>query len=131
MDSAAPRPVVLLIDDQKDLRTLFRSLLEEEGFEVEVAANGEAGLAILRKGVVPKLILVDVLMPGMGGEEFIRVSLKEKLIKKDQTQLICFSSLDRESPQIQSILKWVDACEQKPWGAEAFLKLVHKYLRQH
>lgn len=118
---------ILLIDDNKGLTTIYRTLLEEEGFQVAVASCGEEGLEVLRNGFHPQLILVDVLMPGMDGQEFIEAAEKENLIEKSETCTIGFSSLDAESPVIKKISSHVHACEQKPWGVDGFLDLIHKY----
>lgn len=62
---------ILLIDDSDEYRQSARRLIERDGHEVVTASGGEAGLAILRERAVD-LVLVDYLMPGMTGEEFVR-----------------------------------------------------------
>ncbi len=61
---------VLLADDDTDLRQRLRGLLEEEGWAVGEAADGRAALAELADRP-PDLILLDLLMPGMDGFEFL------------------------------------------------------------
>lgn len=61
---------VLVIDDDPVIGTLARALLAREGIEVEVAADGEAGLAAAR-AAAPALVLVDSNLPGMSGAEVI------------------------------------------------------------
>jgi DNA-binding response OmpR family regulator len=61
------RPVrVLVIDDEESIRLLYRINLEAEGFEVDEAADGIAGLERARQGN-PDIILLDVMMPGLDG----------------------------------------------------------------
>lgn len=62
---------VLIIEDEKPLREAFAFLLESEGFSVEVAENGKVGLVKLRS-FKPHLLLLDMLMPVMNGEDFLR-----------------------------------------------------------
>jgi CheY-like chemotaxis protein len=60
----------LVIDNDADLRQRLRGLLEQEGWEVGEAAEGREGLARLAEQR-PGLILLDLLMPGMDGFEFL------------------------------------------------------------
>jgi CheY-like chemotaxis protein len=62
---------VLLVEDDPDQQRLVRELLEREGLSVDVAAEGRAALDSLGDAV-PDLILLDLMMPGMDGFEFLR-----------------------------------------------------------
>jgi DNA-binding response OmpR family regulator len=62
---------ILLIEDDHDIRVAFRQTLEECGFKVHSAANGRDGLLLLSK-FKPKLIVLDLGMPIMPGDEFLR-----------------------------------------------------------
>jgi len=59
---------ILIIDDDDQLRMSFEKLLVEEGYAVESAPSGEAGLKILRTRV-PDLVILDMRLPGMNGLE--------------------------------------------------------------
>jgi nitrogen regulation protein NR(I) len=59
---------ILIIDDDDILRESFQKLLTEEGYKVESAASGEAGLEGIQKKA-PDLVIVDVRLPGMNGLE--------------------------------------------------------------
>ncbi len=63
------RPV-LVVDDDPEVRDLFRRMLEPEGYKVVEAPNGRAGLDRLRAGA-PGVILLDLMMPEMDGFEFV------------------------------------------------------------
>ncbi len=62
---------ILIIDDDDDVREAIAEALEVDGFTVDVAAGGEQGLERLRSGPHPCVILLDLLMPGMDGAEFL------------------------------------------------------------
>jgi CheY-like chemotaxis protein len=62
---------VLIIDDHDDIRAILREVLEEEGYHVLVAANGEEGLAVLRRASRPCVVLLDLMMPVMDGWQFL------------------------------------------------------------
>jgi CheY-like chemotaxis protein len=65
---------VLVVEDDPDISGLIKTILEAEGYEVTSAPNGLDALKLLRSGLVPCLILLDLEMPGMSGPE-----LKAKL----------------------------------------------------
>lgn len=60
------RPVVLVVDDEEDLRSLFKRYLVRQGCEVLEAGNGEEALALL-KTVYANLIVTDIQMPRLDG----------------------------------------------------------------
>jgi len=62
---------VLIVEDEQDLLEVTRFALECEGFAVETARNGEEALGLLRTGVRPELVLLDLMMPVMNGWEFL------------------------------------------------------------
>jgi len=62
---------ILIVDDEKDLRELLKLYLEEEGYTVFTAGNGEEGLKITQEAV-PDLIISDVLMPKFDGSQFFK-----------------------------------------------------------
>lgn len=63
------RPVVLVIDDDDDIRDVVSMILADAGYETIAAADGLAGLAALRRGPRPAVVLLDVMMPHMTGQE--------------------------------------------------------------
>lgn len=65
---------ILIIEDEKPLRDAFAYLLGSEGFLVESAENGKVGLAKLVM-FKPHLILLDMLMPVMDGETFLKKAM--------------------------------------------------------
>ena len=75
-DNAAP--LVLLIDDAEDLRTVVSDFLQSSGFRVETANNGFQGVTRAVESV-PDIILMDLGMPGMDGLETARLLKKQSL----------------------------------------------------
>jgi CheY-like chemotaxis protein len=66
-----PACKILIIDDDDDIRESLVALLRTEGYEVRGAAGGFDGMAILAQAqFAPDAILLDLLMPGMSGEQF-------------------------------------------------------------
>ena len=62
---------VLVVEDDPSVRGLIQAILEGESLEVVLAADGEEGLRLARS-VDPAVVLLDVMMPGLGGPEVIR-----------------------------------------------------------
>jgi PAS domain S-box-containing protein len=69
---------VLVVDDEEDVRDVAAAALREYGYEVEVAASGEAALEALGHGDAYDLLLVDVAMPGVSGVEMVRLARKTR-----------------------------------------------------
>ena len=63
---------ILLIDDDKDICDLLRLVLENEGYQVIVAADGLSAWQQLRAGLLPGLMILDWMMPRMDGEQFLK-----------------------------------------------------------
>jgi len=64
-------PRILVIDDDQAVRAAVSLVLEREGFEVEMAEDGRAGIAAIKGGVFD-IVIVDIFMPGMDGLETIK-----------------------------------------------------------
>lgn len=62
---------IMVVDDEENIRFLYKEELEEDGFSVELAKNGEEALDKLL-AVQPDLITLDIKMPGMGGIEVLK-----------------------------------------------------------
>ena len=76
------RSTILVIDDEPNILTTVRRSLELEGYHVEVAGNGAAGLAKLAERDID-LVLLDVMMPGESGLEVLpklRVASPETMV---------------------------------------------------
>jgi two-component system OmpR family response regulator len=62
---------ILLVDDDADVRALLGEFLARHGFDVHVARDGRHALQVLARIELPELILLDYLMPGMSGSQFL------------------------------------------------------------
>ena len=60
---------ILLVDDEPGMLRYIRTLLEVDDYKVETASTGEEAVQRVEKGMVPDLVLLDVLMPGIDGLE--------------------------------------------------------------
>jgi len=80
---------VLLIEDEELLIALLQKKLGDEGYEVSLARNGEEGLKMMRE-TKPDIILLDIIMPKMGGfevmEEIIKIAPEDAKPKIVETE---------------------------------------------
>jgi CheY-like chemotaxis protein len=64
---------VLVVEDSIELQKYLRLLLELDRYQVEVAGNGEEALRRMNSGSTPRVVLLDMQMPGMDGLETLRI----------------------------------------------------------
>ena len=62
---------ILVVEDNEDLAFGLRTVLEFEGYEVEVATEGESALTSLERGL-PDLMILDIMLPGRSGFDILR-----------------------------------------------------------
>jgi CheY-like chemotaxis protein len=63
---------VLVVEDDRDIRESLQDLLEVEGYAVVTAENGRDALQRLHRMEAPSVILLDLMMPVMSGDEFLQ-----------------------------------------------------------
>lgn len=85
---------VLVIEDDKFLRKAYNFKLQQEGYEVIIAIDGEEALKIVLHDK-PDIALLDIVMPGMNGFEFLEAVRANKEIK--DLKVIILSNLSQES----------------------------------
>jgi two-component system chemotaxis response regulator CheY len=112
---------VLIVDDDPNLLEVTSFVIESEGMAVETARNGEEALALLRAGRLPKLVLLDLMMPVMSGWEFLEEVAKDPSLK--MIPVVVLTAADRaQVPGVVEVLR-------KPMDLRALLRVVERYLR--
>ena len=81
---------IMVVDDEENIRFLYKEELEDDGFAVELARNGEEALEKLPV-VDPDLVTLDIKMPGMGGIEVLK-RIREN--NKDLPIILCSAYSD-------------------------------------
>ena len=77
----ALKQIILVIDDDKEIRQLLKAILTEAGYDVRTTISGEDGLASVR-AARPDLILADIEMPGLDGYGFTERLRSDELLSK-------------------------------------------------
>jgi CheY-like chemotaxis protein len=81
MPSDAIRPV-LIVEDDPQIRDVLEELLRIEGFASRSATDGAEAIAMVRAGLRPAVILLDGMMPGMSGTQFLEArELEAELLR--------------------------------------------------
>ena len=88
---------VLIVEDDNFVSEVYSTKLLEMGHEVQIAQNGEEGLALIEKSK-PDLVLLDILMPVMGGIELLE-ELKKKVEWKSIPIILLTNVGEKESIQ--------------------------------
>ncbi|HVW23522.1 MAG TPA: response regulator [Candidatus Saccharimonadales bacterium] len=105
---------VLIVEDDKDLNNAYRIILTSEGHDVEVAHNGREALKKV-KDFEPELILLDLLMPVMGGLEFLQ-KYDLSSVHPDVKVLI-FTNMENSPEVAQAYKLGAQRCIIKSWTA--------------
>jgi two-component system cell cycle sensor histidine kinase/response regulator CckA len=72
MAAKTPAPTVLVVDDEAGIRQIARRILEDGGYEITEAEGGLEAIALLAQGHPLDLLMADLDMPGLGGDEMVR-----------------------------------------------------------
>jgi DNA-binding response OmpR family regulator len=115
---------VLIVDDAADLRMMVKSYLGAEGFRVVTAANGREALFVARSEK-PDLILLDLMMPELGGYEFMRQYSKEA-----DTPIIMLTARLEEHDKVLGLELGADDYVTKPFSPRELTARVRAVLRR-
>jgi CheY-like chemotaxis protein len=118
---------VLVVDDDADIRETIGMLLARHGFPVSTACDGADALAQLRAGAHPGLILLDLMMPRMNGEEFRRSQLQEPSLAT--IPVVVLSGAGRSQDLLQRIDKGVEVLP-KPIELSELMETVRRFCGQ-
>ncbi len=115
---------ILVVDDKSSVRTVVRDYLTEEGFRVATAENGRDALYVARREK-PDLILLDIMMPQMGGYDFLRTYRKES-----RTPIILLTARLEESDKVLGLELGADDYVTKPFGMRELVARIGAVLRR-
>ena len=112
---------VLVVDDEENVRLVVRTFLKREGYDVELATNGEEALGLV-ESFGPDVILTDVRMPKMGGLDLL-ATLKAK---GHEATVIVMSAYGNVDQALEAIKAGAYDYVQKPFKAEEVLLTLRK-----
>jgi CheY-like chemotaxis protein len=126
-EEALGEETVLLVDDEEIIRDLGADILEDRGYRVLLAADGREAIKIYKsRGEEISLVILDVVMPGIGGKETF-----EKLKALNPQIKVLLSSGYSAKGEVGEILKGgASGFVQKPYGEEELASRVRELLNK-
>ena len=118
------QPRILVVDDEAPILDLVRGYLEREGFTVDTAADGPAGLAAVRVGN-PDVVILDVMLPGLDGIEVCR-----QLRTFSDAYVLMLTARSEEIDRIMGLTVGADDYLVKPFSPRELVARVKALLRR-
>lgn len=115
---------ILVIDDDLQILDMLRCTFEEEGYSVDVAADGRSGLNLLTKHN-PDLVLLDIMMPDLNGYQVL-----ELIRKKSEVPVIMLTGVLEPISVHHSVNLGADDYVRKPFNAPILLARIKSKLRR-
>ncbi|HNW69956.1 MAG TPA: response regulator transcription factor [Bacteroidales bacterium] len=120
--------IILLVDDEPDIIEFLSYNLKKEGFKVYTASNGADGIKTAKE-VIPHLIVLDVMMPGIDGIE--TCSELKKIPALAKTLIMFLTARGEDYSQIAGLDAGADDYITKPIKPRLFISRVNALLRRH
>ena len=122
-----PHVKILIIEDEPNQADLIQFNLEQDGYEVYKAKDGEEGLTTAHE-ILPDLILLDWMIPKMSGPDVCRKIRKSQDIK--ETPIIMISAKSEEQDKVFGLDLGVDDYISKPYSIKELLARVRAAIRR-
>jgi CheY-like chemotaxis protein len=117
------RPKILVVDDDQPILALMQNVLREFKFDTFVASSGAAAISMAKKER-PDLILLDMKMPQMSGEEAIQAIRAEPGLS--QVPILILSGEQVSRREIEQV--GADGAVQKPFDLTELISQIHSYV---
>ena len=125
---AAPSPLltrtILVVEDEPPIADAVATRLRSEGFEVAIAADGPAGVALCER-LRPDLVVLDLMLPGLDGLDVCREIQRERAVP-----VLMLTARDSETDLIVGLEVGADDYLTKPFSARELVARVHALLRR-
>lgn len=118
-------PLVLAVDDEVQILRLVKAELEEHGFHVVTATNGDEALRMIEEQR-PDVILLDVMMPDMDGVEIMNHVVREHY----GTPVILLTAKDRDTDKVRGLELGADDYVVKPFNPDELAARIRAVLRR-
>ena len=128
--STKPSGTVLVVEDDPPSRELVVRMLEKEGIHVREAANGRQAIEVLQGGVIPDLIILDLIMAEMDGFEFLRQVRPHPEWSKIPVVIVSSLDINNEAQEVlRGQVKHI--FEKGRFAREDLLREVRETINQH
>ena len=117
---------ILVVDDERAVRESLRRALELEGYEIELAEDGQQALERLHDGPEPDAMVLDILMPGVDGLEVSRTVRREG----SRLPILMLTARTQVEDRVEGLDAGADDYLTKPFALEELLARVRALLRR-
>jgi DNA-binding response OmpR family regulator len=125
---SSPAPVltrtILVVEDEASIADAIATRLRSEGFAVEIAATGPAGVELSRR-LDPDLVVLDLMLPGLDGLEVCREIQRERPVP-----VLMLTARDSETDMIVGLAVGADDYLTKPFSSRELVARIHALLRR-
>jgi two-component system response regulator MprA len=117
---------ILVVDDERAVRESLRRALELEGYEIELAADGQEALYRLDSDAQPDALVLDVLMPGVDGLEVARTIRRTG----NRVPILMLTARTQVEDRVEGLDAGADDYVTKPFALEELLARLRALLRR-
>ena len=114
-DQGGDKPYIVFADDNEDMRTYIQRILEDGGYRVKAVANGALALAEIKSGILPDMVLSDVMMPEMDGFALLQALRSDKAT--EGLVVILLSARAGPEARLEGLAAGADDYMVKPFNA--------------
>jgi|SRR3989344_3278320 len=118
---------ILIVDDEEDISTSLKTLLETMNYEIKTTNNGASALKLLKKENFD-LVLLDILMPGLSGKETLEKIRADPELKNQKVAFLTVIDIKKYGSETIKQFKLVDYFK-KPIDVTDFKKRIKKILK--
>jgi DNA-binding response OmpR family regulator len=122
--AAAPARTIVVIEDEGPIASAVAARLRSEGFAVEIAADGLAGVELCER-VRPDAVVLDLMLPGLDGLEVCRRIQHERPVP-----VLMLTARDSETDKVVGLAVGADDYLTKPFSSRELVARVHALLRR-
>lgn len=114
---------IFIVEDDIDILFALSSLLEDEGYTVQVAANGLIALELIKEHGLPDIILLDMIMPVMNGWQF---AMEFRVLYDHQCPIVVMTAAADAQQRASDVgaVGWI----AKPFVLERLFKMIQEHL---
>lgn len=119
---------ILLIEDNKPIGKVYKDFLEKEGFEVETIYDGKKALARLKEEKLPDVVLLDLVLPNLSGEEVLREMNDAGLTKKVPVIIVSVKTDEANAEKCLNLWGAKDYLIKSNWSLNGLKKKIESHL---
>jgi two-component system phosphate regulon response regulator PhoB len=121
------REKILVVEDEEDILELIRYNLSKDGYQVFTVTSGEEAVETARR-IIPDLILLDIMLPGMDGLETCRMIKREPITEK--IPIVMLTAKGEESDIVTGLELGADDYMTKPFSPKVVIARIRNLLRR-